>query len=130
MNSTDIRDEEQPIDVKGLTRQFGKTTALKNVDLSVSKGRVLGLVGENGAGKTTLIKHLMGLLKVQEGESACIRHRSGQGPGGCAEQDWISFRRERLAALDACKRTDELHKGLLLRLGYGIRGGIMQHIQD
>jgi ABC-2 type transport system ATP-binding protein len=50
-----------------LTRNFGKQTALKNIDLTVSRGRVLGLVGENGAGKTTLIKHLIGLLKAQQG---------------------------------------------------------------
>ena len=56
-----------PVEIKGLTRNFGKKTALDNVDLSVSCGRVLGLVGENGAGKTTLIKHLMGQLKAQQG---------------------------------------------------------------
>lgn len=67
MNDSDFRYKEQPIKVKGLTRNFGKTTALKNVDLTVSRGRVLGLVGENGAGKTTLIKHVLGLLKAQEG---------------------------------------------------------------
>ncbi len=55
------------IEVNGLTRRFGKTMALKDVDLTVSKGAVLGLVGENGAGKTTLIKHLLGLLKAQAG---------------------------------------------------------------
>jgi ABC-2 type transport system ATP-binding protein len=67
MNDSDFKYKEQPIEVKGLTRKFGKKTALKNVDLTVSRGRVFGLVGENGAGKTTLIKHLMGLLKAQQG---------------------------------------------------------------
>ena len=67
MNDSDFGYREQPIKVKGLSRKFGKKTALKNVDLSVSRGRVLGLVGENGAGKTTLIKHIMGLLKAQQG---------------------------------------------------------------
>jgi ABC-2 type transport system ATP-binding protein len=67
MNDSDFRYKEQPVVIKGLTRKFGKNTALKNVELTVSRGRVLGLVGENGAGKTTLIKHLMGLLKAQHG---------------------------------------------------------------
>lgn len=67
MNDSDYGHRKQPIEVKGLTKKFGKKTALNNVDLSVSRGRVFGLVGENGAGKTTLIKHLMGLLKAQQG---------------------------------------------------------------
>jgi len=68
MNDSSYGYREQPIEVKGLTRKFGRKTALKNIDLTVSRGRVFGLVGENGAGKTTLIKHLMGLLKAQQGE--------------------------------------------------------------
>ena len=67
MNDSDFGHKEPPIEVKGLTRKFGKKTALKNVDLTVSRGRVLGLVGENGAGKTTLIKHCIGSLKAQQG---------------------------------------------------------------
>jgi len=67
MTDNNLRQPEQPIVVRGLTRTFGKKTALRNVDLSVSHGRVLGLVGENGAGKTTLIKHLVGSLKAQQG---------------------------------------------------------------
>lgn len=58
---------EHPIVVTGLTRTFGKKTAIKNVDLSVSRGTVFGLVGENGAGKTTLMKHIIGSLNAQQG---------------------------------------------------------------
>lgn len=67
MNNSGYGHRKQPIEIKGLTRKFGKKIALKTVDLTVSRGRVFGLVGENGAGKTTLIKHLMGLLKAQQG---------------------------------------------------------------
>jgi ABC-type multidrug transport system ATPase subunit len=56
------------IAVDRLTRRFGPKLALDGVNLRVPRGAVFGLVGANGAGKTTLIKHLLGLLKPQEGE--------------------------------------------------------------
>src|SRR5262245_12318232 len=56
------------IAVNRLTRRFGPKLALDEVSLRVPRGAVFGLVGANGAGKTTLIKHLLGLLKPQEGE--------------------------------------------------------------
>jgi ABC-2 type transport system ATP-binding protein len=55
------------VEVRGLSRQFGKQFALRDVSLSISSGLVYGLVGVNGAGKTTLIKHLLGLLKAKTG---------------------------------------------------------------
>jgi ABC-2 type transport system ATP-binding protein len=55
------------IHVENLTRHFNAKTALKAVSLDVPRGCVFGLVGENGAGKTTLIKHLLGLLKAEQG---------------------------------------------------------------
>lgn len=58
---------EAVIDIRGLTRHFGKKVALHDVSLAVPRGCVFGLVGENGAGKTTLIKHILGLLKAQLG---------------------------------------------------------------
>ena len=58
---------EPIIEIKDLTRRFGNKRALDNVSLTVQAGTVMGLVGENGAGKTTLIKHILGLLKAQEG---------------------------------------------------------------
>jgi len=59
---------EDIIRIENLTRRFGKTIALNKVSINMSKGIVLGLVGENGAGKTTLIKHLLGLLRAREGK--------------------------------------------------------------
>lgn len=55
------------VEVRGLSRQYGKHVALDAVDFSVTTGRVYGLVGANGAGKTTLLKHLLGLLRPQRG---------------------------------------------------------------
>jgi ABC-type multidrug transport system ATPase subunit len=58
---------EPVIDVSGLTRRFGATTALASLSVSVPRGAVHGLVGANGAGKTTLIKHVLGLLRPESG---------------------------------------------------------------
>lgn len=55
------------VQIEQLSRSFGKKQALTNVDLTIPKGAVFGLVGENGAGKTTIIKHILGLLKAKQG---------------------------------------------------------------
>lgn len=53
---------------KGLCKQFGGIYALKDIDFSIEKGEIHGLVGENGAGKSTLIKILTGVYKKDAGE--------------------------------------------------------------
>jgi len=55
------------VDIQNVTRTFGAKVALNNVSLTVEKGTVLGLVGENGSGKTTILKHVLGLLKPDQG---------------------------------------------------------------
>ncbi len=55
------------ISVSQLTRRFDAKVALDSVDLALPRGAVYGLVGANGAGKTTLIKHILGLLRAEQG---------------------------------------------------------------
>jgi ABC-2 type transport system ATP-binding protein len=54
-------------EVKGATRKFGDFTAVRNVDLRVEPGEIVGLLGANGAGKTTLIRMLLGLIGTTAG---------------------------------------------------------------
>ena len=58
------------IETKGLVKKFGDVTALKGIDLSVSKGEVFGFIGPNGAGKSTTIRVLLGILKANEGSAS------------------------------------------------------------
>ena len=54
---------EAILQMKGISKFFGDMAANDNVNFSLEKGTVHGLLGENGAGKTTLMNVLFGLLK-------------------------------------------------------------------
>lgn len=56
------------LNCKGLIKNYGTKNALKGIDLSFSKGKIIGLLGPNGSGKTTFIKIAVGLLKENAGE--------------------------------------------------------------
>lgn len=53
----------------GLTKRYGKLSALADLDLEVTRGEVLGYLGPNGAGKTTTIRLLLGMLRASAGRA-------------------------------------------------------------
>ncbi len=55
--------------VEGLTKSYGPLTAVKNLDLDVYAGEILGFLGPNGAGKTTSINTMCGLLRPDAGQA-------------------------------------------------------------
>jgi ABC-2 type transport system ATP-binding protein len=66
------------VEIKQLTKKYGKFTALDRLDLTVERGEILGFVGPNGAGKTTTIKILVGLARPTSGTATvagadCVR---------------------------------------------------------
>ncbi|MGI8314822.1 ABC transporter ATP-binding protein [Halobacillus mangrovi] len=56
------------VQMNQISHQFGKTTIIKDVNLSIEKGEIFGLLGPSGAGKTTLVKMMTGILSPTEGE--------------------------------------------------------------
>jgi ABC-2 type transport system ATP-binding protein len=56
------------VSVAGLTKTFGKFTAVDDLSFTVDKGEIIGLLGPNGAGKTTTIHMLLGLIAPTAGE--------------------------------------------------------------
>ncbi|MFA6170862.1 MAG: ABC transporter ATP-binding protein [Patescibacteria group bacterium] len=56
------------LEVKNLTKKFGRFTAVDDISFSLKEGEILGLLGANGAGKTTTIQMLLGVLNPTGGQ--------------------------------------------------------------
>ena len=56
------------LETKNLTKKYGTFSALRNVNISLERGKIIGLLGPNGSGKTTFIKLINGLLVPSKGE--------------------------------------------------------------
>lgn len=56
------------LNVKSISKTFGKKKILENISFSAERGEIIGLVGENGAGKSTLLKILATLVKPDSGQ--------------------------------------------------------------
>jgi len=69
MSSTPI------IQTQGLSKRFGKITAVDNLDFQVQEGITYGLLGPNGSGKTTLIRLLLGILPPTSGQATVLGRR-------------------------------------------------------
>lgn len=66
--------DQPPISIRKLSKQYGKLTAVKSLDLDVNEGEVLGFLGLNGAGKSTTIRILLDLLRPTSGHAAIFGH--------------------------------------------------------
>lgn len=55
------------LEIKNLSKSFGKNKVLSGINITLKKGSVLGLMGENGAGKSTMMKCLFGIYEQDEG---------------------------------------------------------------
>ena len=65
------------LEAKNLNKSYFKKKALNNLNLSIEKGRAVGMLGPNGSGKTTLIKIAAGILRQSSGEILIDNHEPG-----------------------------------------------------
>jgi ABC-2 type transport system ATP-binding protein len=89
------------IELAGIVKTYGRTTALDGLDLTVGRGELVGLLGPNGAGKTTTVKLLLGLARPTSGTGRVLgaplgdrapRARIGYLPELFRYQPWLSAR--------------------------------------
>lgn len=74
------------IHVRGLHKSYGKTVALRGIDLDVEAGQVFGFLGPNGAGKTTTIRCLLDLIRPNSGELSVLGMNPQEDPEGVRRQ--------------------------------------------
>lgn len=65
-----VQSTEHVVVARGLTKRFGKFTAVDGLDLTIAKGEVVGFIGPNGAGKSTAIRMLCALLAPSAGSAS------------------------------------------------------------
>ena len=115
------------IEVRGVTKQYGSVTALRDLDLTVEKGEVYGFLGPNGAGKSTTIDVLLDFVRPTDGraqvlgmdareQGEAIRQRTGVLPDGYRVYDRLTGRRH-IEFVAESKEVDAEPAALLDRVG-------------
>jgi Cu-processing system ATP-binding protein len=108
-------DTAVPVELQGVTKTYGDTTVLEQIDLELAEGESLVLLGHNGAGKTTLFKLLLGLVRPSAGQVRVF----GEDPGTAA----AVARRAALGYLPESIAFDEAMTGHeLLKFYAGLKG--------
>jgi len=115
------------IELRGVTKEFGDVTAVRDLDLTVEDGEVYGFLGPNGAGKSTTIDMLLDLVRPTAGtvnvlgrdatgDGVAIRRRTGVLPDGFSVYDRLSGRKHVEFAIRS-KEADDDPDALLERVG-------------
>lgn len=98
-----MKESQSAIEIRELTRRYGKLEAVHGLSLSVRAGCCYGFFGRNGAGKTTTIKCLLNLLRPQSGtvrvlgldpqsEEVAVKSRLAYVPDAVAFYPWMTVR--------------------------------------
>lgn len=101
------------LEVRGLSKRFGKTKVLNSADFSLQSGEIIGLLGKNGAGKTTLLRLLAGISRAESGEFyldgqawQASKNENRRMIAMLAHQPWLY---ENLTAIENLRFYDQLY---------------------
>ena len=99
------------IEVRGLRKSYGKTEAVRGVDLRVSKGEVFALLGPNGAGKTTIVEILEGHRDRTAGEVSVLGYDPGRGERALKQRIGIVLQSTGVEPYLSVEETIDLFRG-------------------
>lgn len=85
-----MSNESPIVQMRGVSKNFGKIMALDSIDLEIHPGRIIGLLGANGAGKSTLLRHIIGLYLPDKGRCVTFGCEAKKlGPGELARIGYV-----------------------------------------
>lgn len=103
------------IEVRGISKKFGSIEALKDVNMTLREGEILGLLGDNGSGKSTLLKVLVGVHNPTAGEVFIQGENLNIGGPKKARRYGISTVYQDLALVDELSVAQNLFLGRMPR---------------
>lgn len=112
---------------RGLTKRYGRVTALDNCDFELMPGEILAVIGDNGAGKSTLIKAVSGAVQPDEGEVWLEGEKVRFSSPNDARGSGIETVYQTLAMSPALSITDNMFMGRELRKP-GILGSVFRQL--
>ena len=92
------------IELHNVTKKYGKKVALKNINLDIETGKIIGLLGPNGSGKTTLMKTIMRIIREQSGNILICNI-----PASYETRKYISFMPDREFLYDTMTVNDSIN---------------------
>lgn len=101
------------IEMNNLTKQYGKSRGIKNINLSVEEGEIFGFIGPNGAGKSTAIRTLLGLIYPTSGSAAIFGRNCTEHPEIRKELGYLPsevFYYDNMKVIDLLKYSASFYK--------------------
>ncbi|CAM4376711.1 ABC transporter ATP-binding protein [Paenibacillus typhae] len=101
------------IEMNHLTKQYGKSRGIKNINLSVEEGEIFGFIGPNGAGKSTAIRTLLGLIYPTSGSAAIFGRNCTEHPEIRKELGYLPsevFYYDNMKVIDLLKYSASFYK--------------------
>jgi ABC-2 type transport system ATP-binding protein len=117
------------VETRHLTRRFGSMVAVRDLNLTIARGEVFGLLGPNGSGKTTTIRMLCGLLEPSEGTAIVAGVDVSQNPDQIKER--IGYMSQRFGLYEDLTVAEnmEFYGGIYGLKGAGRRGRVSEVVQ-